>query len=182
MKYTLKRKIFVLLGKEFSIYDNEGKLVGYAKQKAFKLREELHIYSDNTMTVPLISMKARNIFDFGATYDIKDAVTGELLGSLRRMGVRSLFRDEWKILSNGDNEIGIIQEESGVLALVRRFLTNLVPQKFDLRIGGEDAGGFHQQFNIFQYILEIDVNEELLDKRLAFSAAVLLGAVEGRQE
>ena len=182
MKYTLKRKFLVLLGKEFSISDEQGNLVGYAKQKAFKLREELNVYKDSSMKEPLISMKARNILDFGATYDIKDSVTGEQLGALRRMGIRSMFRDEWRILSNGDNEIGIIQEESGLLAFIRRFLSNLVPQRFDLRVGNDDAGGFQQTFNPFLYILEIDVNEQLLDKRLAFAAAVLIGAIEGRQE
>lgn len=182
MKYTLKRKFFVLLGKEFSIVDENEKVLAYAKQKAFKLREEIHIYTDQTMTVPLLTIKARNIFDFGATFDVTDTKTGELLGALRRKGLRSMFRDEWHILTPGDNEIGIIQEESSLMAFVRRFLTNLVPQRFDLRVGGTDAGGFQQRFNLFMYILDVDVNETLLDKRIAFAAAVLLGAIEGRQE
>jgi len=182
MKYTLKRKFFVLLGKEFSILNESGALVAYAKQKAFKLREELHIFEDSTMKTPLLTMKARNILDFGATFDIIDDRSGKIIGALRRMGVRSIFRDEWRILSPGDMEIGIIQEESSTLAFIRRFLTNLVPQNYDVRVGAQDVGQFKQQFNLFQYILDIEVNEELLDKRMAFAAAVLLGAIEGRQE
>ena len=182
MKYILKRKFFVLLGKEFTITDENNVLVAYAVQKAFKLKEELVIYADKEKTQPLVAMKARNILDFGATYDITDAVTGENLGAIRRMGLRSMFRDEWHILSTADQDIGIIQEESGYLAFIRRFVTNLVPQKYDLRIGEIDGGGFQQKFNLLQYEMEIDVNEALLDKRMAFSAGVLLGAVEGRQE
>lgn len=182
MKYTLKRKFFVLLGKEFSILDSAGQLVGYAKQKAFKLREEIHIFADAEMKTPLVSMKARNILDFGATFDVVDDQTGQLLGALRRMGMRSLFRDEWRVLSPGGAELGVIQEESKLLAFVRRFMTNLVPQNYDLRIGDQDAGQFKQQFNLFQYTLDIEVNEELLSRKMAFAAAVLLGAIEGRQE
>jgi len=182
MKYTLQRKFFVLLGKEFTILDEAGLVVGYAKQKAFKLREEIHIYADSTMQTPLISMKARNILDFGATFDIVDAVSGQSLGALRRMGIHSMFRDEWRILSPGDVEIGIIQEESGALAIIRRFLTNLIPQNYDVRIGEQDAGQLKQQFNFFRYVLDFEINEQLLDRRVAFAAAVLLGAIEGRQE
>lgn len=182
MKYTLRRKILTLLGKEFSILDENGELVAYAKQKAFKLREEMHIFADREMKTPLVTIKARNIIDFSATYDITDAVTGEILGAMRRQGFRSMFRDEWRILSPGDNEVGVIQEESGALAIVRRLLTNIVPQRFDLRIGDKDAGGFQQQFNLLRYVLEIEVDESLLDRRMAFASAVLLGAVEGRQE
>lgn len=182
MKYTLTRKILVLLGKEFRITDEQGIEVAYAKQKAFKLREELTIFSNSTMTEELVKIKARNILDFGATYDITDSKTGEKLGALRRMGIKSMFRDEWRILTAGDNEVGYIQEESGWMAFVRRFVTNLIPQRYDLRIGGTDAGGFEQVFSFIRYILEIDCNESLLDKRIAFAAAVLLGAIEGRQE
>ncbi|PIY17094.1 hypothetical protein CO112_03955 [Candidatus Dojkabacteria bacterium CG_4_9_14_3_um_filter_150_Dojkabacteria_WS6_41_13] len=182
MKYTLTRKFFVLLGKEFSITDEQGVLVGYAKQKAFKLREELTIFSDREMKTPLVSMKARNILDFGATYDVHDEISGQTLGSFRRMGARSLFRDEWRIYAPNSEEIGIIQEESKILAFVRRFMTNIIPQNYDLRIGAEDAGGFKQRFNLIKYVLDFEVNEQLLNKYLAFAAAVLLGAIEGRQE
>lgn len=182
MKYTLKKKFFVLLGKEFSITNEEGLLVGYAKQKAFKLREELTIFADQQMTTPFVSIKARNIIDFNAIYDVFDATSGESLGAIRRMGFRSMLRDEWHIYSPGDNELAVVQEESGVLALVRRLLTNLVPQRFDLRVGDQDAGGFQQQFNPFKYVMDIEVNEALIDKRVAFACAVLLAAVEGRQE
>lgn len=182
MKYTLRRKFFVLLGKEFSITSEDGSLVGYAKQKAFKLREELTIFVDQAMTKPLVSIKARNIIDFNAIYDVVDAENGQNLGAIRRMGFRSMIRDEWHIYSPGDNELAIVQEESGALALVRRLLTNLVPQRFDIRVGTQDAGGFQQQFNPFRYVMDIEVNETLIDKRVAFACAVLLAAVEGRQE
>ncbi|MCC7304368.1 hypothetical protein IT418_03085 [bacterium] len=180
MKYLLKRKFFTLLGKEFTIFDDKNNIVAYAKQKAFKLKEEILVYTDSTKEQVLVSIKARNVWDFGATYDIRDE-NNELLGAFRRMGVRSMFRDEWRILTPGDNEIGVIQEESSILALVRRLLTNLVPQKFDLRIGESDVGGFQQQFNLFRYQLEIEIDETFLDKRMAFAAAILLGAIEGRQ-
>lgn len=181
MKFTLRKKILALLGSEYSILDEKGNLVAYAKQKAFKLKEEINIFEDTTMTDPLIKINARNIIDFHATYDVIDGETNEKLGSFQRQGVKSMFRDEWHVLDVDDKQIGIVQEESGTLAFLRRFITNLIPQRFDLRIGEEDAGGFEQAFNLFRYVLEIDVNEKLLDRRMAFAMAVLLGVIEGRQ-
>jgi len=179
--YTLKKKFLSLMGSEFSIIDSKGEIQAYAKQKAFKLKEEINIFKDKAMKTPYLQIKARNIIDFQATYDISDISTNELLGALQRQGVKSMFRDEWHIINTEGKQIGIIQEESKLLAFFRRFISNIIPQKFDLRIGEVDAGGFQQAFNPILFSMEIDVNEELLDKRIAFAAAVMLGAVEGRQ-
>jgi hypothetical protein len=182
MKYLLKKKFWALLGGEFVITNEQQEVVAFAKQKAFKLREEILVTTDIEKTQPLFSIKARNIIDFHGTYDIVDAQTGAFLGALRRKGFHSMIRDEWEVLAEGDRVIGIVKEESGALALVRRFLTNIIPQRYDLRIGEVDAGGFTQQFNLFLYNLEIDVDESLLDRRVAFATAILLGAIEGKQE
>jgi uncharacterized protein YxjI len=182
MKYLLRKKILTFIGKEFSILNDQQQIVAYAKQKAFKLKEEIVVTADKEQQNPLLQIKARNILDFHATYDVTDARTGEKFGALRRMGMKSILRDEWEILGENDQVLGVVQEESMLMALVRRLLMNFIPQKYDLRIGEQDAGGFLQQFNFFTYVLEIDVDESLLNKNMAFAMAILLGAIEGKQE
>lgn len=182
MAYHLHRKFLVLIGKEFSIKNDVGQTVAYARQKAFKLREEIIVYENESMSDALFSIKARNIIDFNGTYDIIEHGSGQIIASLQRQGFASMLRDEWKVFNSSGAEIGIIQEESMGLALIRRFLLNLIPQKFDFRIGTEDVGGFQQEFNLFFYNLAIEVKEDVIDRRVAFAAAILLGAIEGKQE
>lgn len=68
------------------------------------------------------------------------------------------------------------------MALLRRFLTNLVPQTFHLRAASGGTAELKQRFNPFVYNLEVTVPHDIgLDRRLVFAAAILLAAIEGRQ-
>ena len=83
-----------------------------------------------------------------------------------------------------DREIGVIREDSTVLALVRRFLTNLVPQSFHMELEGMPVARYKQRFNPFVLKLEVDFSEDFakrLDRRVGLAAGILLSAIEGRQ-
>ena len=41
--YMIRRKVFRIFGGAFHIYDPAGQVVGYSKQKAFKLREDIRL-------------------------------------------------------------------------------------------------------------------------------------------
>ncbi|QQL44761.1 hypothetical protein [Sulfuriroseicoccus oceanibius] len=182
--YLIRRKVFKIFGAAFHIYDAHGQLAFYSKQKAFKLKEDLRIYTDEQMTTEVLTIKARNVIDFGATYDVVDPQSQQMVGSLRRRGMKSILRDEWLILDANEREIGSIKEDSVALALVRRFLTNLVPQAFSGTVGGHAVCRFSQNFNPFVSKIQLDYSmdsQDLLDRRLGIAAAVLLGAIEGRQ-
>lgn len=135
-RYMIRRKFFKLFGGAFHIYDEAGNVAFYSKMKAFKLKEDLRIYSGEDMQEELITIQARSILDFGATYDVTDAATGERVGALRRKALSSMLRDTWLVLDVDGQEVGRIEEDSMLLALVRRFLTNLIPQTFTGTLGG----------------------------------------------
>ncbi|NTX06858.1 hypothetical protein HUA74_17490 [Myxococcus sp. CA051A] len=184
-RYMIRRKFFKLFGGAFHIYDEVGNLAFYSKMKAFKLKEDLRIYGDEEMREELLTIKARGILDFGMTYDVTDAATGERVGALRRKGLRSILRDQWLVLDANDQETGKIEEDSMMLALVRRFLTNLVPQSFSGKLGETKVLAFHQRFNPFIQKIDLDFSMDdrnLLDRRLGIAAAVLMCAIEGRQQ
>ncbi|MEI7579669.1 MAG: hypothetical protein WCJ58_06610 [bacterium] len=184
-KYQLRKKFFKLVGADFDIYNEDGTLAAFCHQQGFKLKEALTCYSDQAKTDALFTIQARNILDFGATYDVTDAKTGEVVGSLRRKGLKSMLQDEWMILNNKEEQIGIVKEDSLALALVRRMLTNLVPQNYDGFIGDQYVADFKQNFNPFVYKLNIDFSKDtqgLLDRRLGLAAAILLAAIEGKQK
>ncbi|RKH59418.1 hypothetical protein [Corallococcus aberystwythensis] len=183
-RYMIRRKFFKLFGGAFHIYDEVGNVAFYSKMKAFKLKEDLRIYSGEDMQEELITIQARSILDFGATYDVTDAATGERVGALRRKALSSMLRDTWLVLDVDGQEVGRIEEDSMLLALVRRFLTNLIPQTFTGTLGGEQVLSFRQHFNPFIQKIDLDFSmdtQRRLDRRLGIAAAVLLCAIEGRQ-
>jgi uncharacterized protein YxjI len=183
-QYLLKRQVFALAGK-FRVYEPGGKLVLFSEQKMFKIREDIRVYSDESKTQEVLMIKARQIMDFSAAYDVVDSESGQKVGALRRKGLASILRDEWEILDVGDNVVGKLFEDSMGLALVRRFLTNLIPQNYDITLGTNRVADLKQAFNPFSYQLNIDFSMDInkvLDRRLGVAAGVLLAAVEGRQQ
>lgn len=182
-QYVLKRQVFALAGK-FRFYEPSGKLVLFSEQKMFKLREDIRVFSDETKTQEVLMIKARQIIDFSTAFDVVDSGTGQKIGALRRKGLASLLRDEWEILDTSDNVIGSLFEDSMGLALIRRFLSNLVPQNYDMTMGTERVADLKQNFNPFTYQLNLDFSmdsNKRLDRRLGIAAGILLAAIEGRQ-
>lgn len=184
-RYLLRRKFFKIFGAGFYIFDPQGGVAFYSKMKAFKLKEDLRVFTGEDMQQELLTIRARSIIDFGATYDVTDSATGQKVGALRRKGLKSLLRDEWLILDAEDRELGVVQEDSLALALVRRLLSNLVPQRFTGTLNGAPVLSFKQHFNPFIQKIDLDFSADtrgLLDRRLGIAAAILLCAIEGRQQ
>ena len=182
--YTIRRKFWKVFGASFHVFDPPGRVVGYSKQKAFRLREDIRVYSDESMREEILVVKARQIIDFSAAYDIVDATEGRKVGAARRKGWSSMIRDSWEILNADDVPIGRVREDSTFKALLRRFLSNLIPQTFHLEgADGRRAAELRVHFNPFLYRMTVTIDPAAgVDPRLVFGTAVLLCAIEGRQQ
>lgn len=183
-RYLIRRQVLKLFGGAFRIYDPSGQLVLFANQKGFRLREDIRLYTDEAMGTEALLIKARSIVDFSSAYDVVDSASGEKIGALKRRGWKSLVKDEWIFMDAEDREIGFIREDHFLLALLRRLVTNLVPQKYEAEIDGSPACVYKQHFNPFVMKLDVDFSMDYtrsLDKRLGLAAGVLLCAIEGRQ-
>ena len=187
--YMVRQKVLKLLGEEFHIYSDDSmqQLIGYSKQKALKLKEDIRVYSDEQKSTELSCIKARSIIDFGAGYDITDSQTGEAICSFKREGFKSIFKDSWKVMDSSGNQIGTISEDNGLLALVRRFVPFadiFVPQEFILSAGENpvtftQSGGFWG--TIVKKLYVKNIHSSGLDPRLVLAATMLLIAIEGKQ-
>ncbi len=182
--YVLKRQAIALTGK-FRFYDPAGNLVMFSEQKMFRLREDIRVFSDESKSQEVLSIKARQILDFSAAYDVVDTAYNQKVGVLRRRGLQSLLRDEWEVLDASDNVIGKLFEDSMGLALLRRFLLgSWLPQNYDITIGETRVADLKQRFNPLRYELDLDFSMDTtqrLDRRLGIAAGILLAAVEGKQ-
>lgn len=183
-RFLARKKILALLGAEFEIFTPDGNLAFFVKQKAFKLKEAITVFRDSAQTQPVLKIQARSALDFSATYDVSTP-EGDKLGALKREGMKSILRDKWLILDANDQMIGEIEEDSMLFAMLRRFLSNLIPQTFDVTVGGSQVAEFKQHFNPFVAKFDIDFSKDAgkaLDRRLGVAAVVLLLAIEGRQK
>jgi hypothetical protein len=62
---------------------------------------------------------------------------------------------------------------------------NLIPQNYQGEVGGTPVCTFYQNVNQFMNKITIDFSQDtagLLDRRLGLAAALLLAAVEGKEQ
>jgi hypothetical protein len=184
-RFEFRKQFLKLAGGAFRVYDTNQRLILFSEQKAWKLREDIRVYTDESKVNEVLAIKTNRIMDISATYEVVDSNTQEVAGSLKRKGLKSVLRDEWEFYDPQGMQIGLLQEDSMVLALARRVLTNLVPQSYNLVIGAQIVGEFKQHFNPFLYRATMDLTADSgkqLDRRLALAAGILLMAIEGRQD
>ena len=183
--YLLRRKVFKIFGGAFHIFAPDGSLAFFSSQRAFKLKEDIRVYTDDTKQNEVLVIRARNVLDISATYDVIDSRDGAKVGALRRKGMKSILKDEWLFLDARDAEIGMIQEDSMALALLRRWVLGvLLPQTYHGTIAGKPVCRFSRNFNPFVSKVQLDFSPDVsgaLDRRLGIASAVLLLAIEGKQ-
>ena len=187
--YLIRKRILKLFGAAFHIYAPDGTCVGYCKQKAFKLKEDLRIYRDERCDQEVMLIKAQNIIDFGATYRVM-LPDGTPLGSFRRRGLKSTFlQDHWMVLDEEEREVGEVVEQGGGMAMLRRLIGPigfLFPEVFVLsRLEGEEPiASFRTTRNLITRSLGITIHQDdrQLDELLILAAGCLLCAFERRDQ
>ncbi len=185
-RFTIRQKVVRLLGAAFFLYDEAGLEIGYCKQKAFRFREDLRLYTDRSRTKELFALKARSIIDFSATYDILTP-DGTMHGSVRRSGLSSMVRDTWQVHDAHGNQICKLSEDSTGSALARRLIPLYAvfsPQRFDLTdLRGAVVASFQTRFNPLVYKLDIAIHDDSpeLDLYMVLAVGILIAAIEGRQ-
>lgn len=180
--YVIRKKFWQFLGATVFVETPDGQPVMNAKLKAFKLKEDIRLYADEARTKEILRIGARKIIDLGITYDVFDSATNHKIGSVKRKGWKSILQDEWEIWDANEQVIGTVKEDSMLMALLRRFLTNLIPQNFHMTdANGAQIGFVKQNFNPFTVKLNAQFQNSTVDRRLAVVAVVMLAAIEQRQ-
>jgi len=112
MNFPLEFRFKILaLASQIYVRDAGGTLVGYVRQKMFKLKEDVVVYGDAEQTRPLYRIRADRIIDIAAEYAITEAASGAPLGSVKRRGLRSFWRAHYEIRSAGGASY-VVREES----------------------------------------------------------------------
>ena len=125
LHYPLDLRFKLLaIASQIEVRDASDKVLLYVKQKAFKLKEAVTVYSDRTMGTALYRIDADRMIDWSAQYAITQS-DGRLLGSIRRKGMRSLWRARYEITGTSGALLFTVQEASAWIRILDGVLGEL---------------------------------------------------------
>ena len=99
------------LANDFVATDASGKTIAYVRQKMFKLKEAISVYSNESKQDVLYKIDADRIIDFNATYSFTNA-EGKVLGRIGRKGAKSILKAHYEIFDAESQMEFLIQEEN----------------------------------------------------------------------
>jgi len=179
--YRIRKKVLALTG-QYWIEDQAGNPLGYSKQKMLRLKEDIRIFTDETMTRELFQVRQQQILDIWGTFAVIDSGSNALLGYVRRRALTSTFvADEWEIRDPANNLVGEIKESTG-RGLARKWIPggSLIPERLTMTLGGMPVAYINQQFKIVGDIWEIECQNlpAMFDRRVFLGGVILMGMIE----
>ena len=189
--FVLRQRIKLVINQyEFSLADDEPPFC-FVEQARFKFKEDIRFYADDSKSVELLRIKARQRFDPRATYDITGP-DGTKIGEIQKVFGASLLRSTFAI-RDGSGEIRA-QEKSLGVALFRRlvgfipYVENFanwlpIPYHFTFERDGKVLGENRRRIGKFRDIYDIDLSgdpERTVDRRMILAAAVGMDALQAR--
>lgn len=99
------------LHNDFTATDSLGNTLAFVKQKLFKLKEHVKVFTDDSQATLKYEIRASKWLDFNASYAFTDA-EGNNMGRVVRKGWRSLWKASYLIYDQNDQQDLIIQEKN----------------------------------------------------------------------
>jgi hypothetical protein len=110
MDYPLHLSFKILaLAPQISIADQAQRPVMYVRQKLFKFKEAVQVFRDESQSQHLFDINADRIIDWSARYTFS-STQGQVLGAVKRSGMRSLFAAHYTILDAQDQPVFEIEQ------------------------------------------------------------------------
>lgn len=98
------------LANDFTAKDSTGQTIGYVRQKMFKLKEDIQVFSDESKSKVMYTIGADRIIDFNASYHFNNS-DGIEIGKVGRKGRKSLLKAHYNIFdANGELDYTITEE------------------------------------------------------------------------
>ena len=87
---------------QLQITDSEGRSLVYVKQKLFKFKEKVELFTDKSKSTQLGTIKANKVLDWSARYFF-ESNNGAEIGSVGRKGMRSIWKASYETFNPGEN-------------------------------------------------------------------------------
>ena len=172
MNYPLKLSFKLLaLASQIYIRDSQGNLLGYVKQKLLKLKEDINVFADEHQKALLFNIKADRVVDFSARYNFTDAQS-RVIGSIKRKGMRSIFKANYEVFDGQGNQVMLIREENGWIKVADSLIGELPvigmftgyffnPSYIVERTNGSPVARLKKQPAFFEGVFEVEKLAEL---------------------
>lgn len=122
MEFPLQLKFkLIALAPQITVTDNTGQTVCYVKQKLFKFKEAVQIFTDSTQKTKLFEINADRVIDWSARYTFTFA-SGNVLGSIKRSGMKSLWRAHYTVFGQTGDPIFEVQQDNPWIAVLDHFV------------------------------------------------------------
>lgn len=195
-----RRKFWKIVGADIFVVDPHSQQeVGFIHMQAWKLREDVRLFTDRTKQREIMRIHARQIIDISAAYDVIDSNTNQPVFAMKRKGLKSIFvRDHWELLDNNGGVFGDLIETSDTLAIIRRWIEVIpyvgpliglalafVPQTYNILLRQADgtsklAGTITRTSNpvLVRMILDTSTAQDHTHPFVPMAATSLLAVVE----
>jgi hypothetical protein len=175
--------------------DEPGDPICFVEQARMKFKEDIRFYADESKSVELMRLKARQRFDPRARYDVTDD-RGTKIGEIQKVFGESLLRSTYRLYNPAGEEVATARERSTFVALLRRAVGFVpyvgdyanwlpIPYHFDFVRDGEVLGTHQRRTGLFKFrdVYDIDMSQDpdrKLDRRLVLANAVGMDALQAR--
>ena len=105
------------LANDFVAHDATGSTVAYVRQKMFKLKEDIEIFSDESRTRLVFRIQADQWLDWSTAYNFTNAL-GRGIGKVARKGWASLWKAHYDIIDQNDQLQYHIREENAWVKVI----------------------------------------------------------------
>lgn len=113
------------LSNDFSAKDADGVSLAYVKQKLFKLKESVTVFSNENKNEELFYIKADKWLDFNTSYTFTKKHSDQKIGRIVRKGWKSLWKSEYEIYDEQDNPDLLLKEDNAWVKIVDHFFSQL---------------------------------------------------------
>ncbi|MFT6982406.1 MAG: hypothetical protein ACJAUD_001173 [Crocinitomicaceae bacterium] len=166
------------MANDFIAKDSTGKTLAYVRQKMFKLKEAVSVYTDDSKSEVLYMIKADRWLDYNANYSFTKGTTDENLGRVGRKGRKSFWRATYEIFDKEGEQEFVITEENpwakvfdSQLGIIGAYFFN--PRYIIKTIDGKDVMRLSKQRSAFGRRFKLDKLSE--DVSAEESERLLLG-------
>ena len=173
--------------------DEPGPPFCFVRQRRFAFKEDIRFYVDDSRSIELMRIKARQRFDPAARYDVT-AADGSKIGEIQKVFGASLLRSTYRIYDATGAETATAMEQSLAVALLRRlvglvpYLEHVanwlpIPYHFTFKRGEVVLGSHRRHVGKLRDIYTTDMSgdpERSVDRRLVLAIAVGMDALQAR--
>lgn len=156
----------VAFAPQLQVTDATGRSLIYVKQKLFKFKEKVEIFTDKTKSQKLATIQANKVIDWSARYFFHNN-QGESIGSVGRKGMRSLWKASYETFNHGDDVADYKISEENPAAKI-----------FDSLLGEIPILGFATSFLFHPKYAAVSLKDNQTMMRLTKKPAVFQGKFE----